>query len=209
MFHILSAMYVPTERLVLRDFREQDVDAVHAYASDPAVLAFTRWSTGTWDQTVAFVNEAQRVGGPTFLAVCERGSDEPIGGISAGKSEHVQLDQGELELSWVLRRDKWGLGYATEAVSVLIEELFLDPQVQKLVAFCHPDNMAAHRVLAKVGMTFEGRRDAVPAPVAAEVFSTQLGEMASPVLDEIPVVPPAAALRFGRGRPGTFATFMP
>lgn len=201
-------MYVATDRLVLRDFRLQDADAVHAFASDPAVHAWTRWDVATWEQTVDFVERARSGGGPQYLAVCLRGSEEPIGAIGAGPSDHSALEPGAVELSWAIRRDMWGRGISTEAVGVLLEELFIEPHVTKVVAFCHPENIAAQRVLGKAGMVLEARHDIAPLPVAADVFSDQgVGYRdLEPAVSDVPL---ATALRFARTRVGARAQFVP
>lgn len=203
-------MYVSTERLVLRDFRLNDVDAVHAITSDPDVAAFTPWVAQTWDLTVELVERAVTAGGPEHLAVCLRGSSELVGIVGSGPVIHGEAEAGSRELSWALRRDVWGQGIAAEAVSVLIEEVFLDPDVIKVVAYCHPDDRRTHRVMAKLGMTFEVKRGTVPDPVASEVFGT--GTL---VLQEatVPTMPAfelqATAMKFSRMRPGVRPTFHP
>lgn len=194
-------MYVATERLVLRDFRPHDVDAVHAFSSDPEVLALTRWLPASWDQTVEFVERAHQVGGPQFLAICLRGHEEPVGAIGAGPSEHTPLEPGAVELTCVLRRDVWRRGIATEAANVLLEELSVNPAITRIVAFCHPDNVAAQRLLMRLGMVLEMRRDIAPMPVAADVFGAQ-GIGYQDLEDLVEEVPLSAALRFGMSRAG-------
>jgi RimJ/RimL family protein N-acetyltransferase len=42
---------IRTQRLILRDFRVDDFEAAHAYASDPEVARFMRWGPNTEDDT--------------------------------------------------------------------------------------------------------------------------------------------------------------
>ncbi len=203
-------MYVSTERLVLRDFRHNDVDALHAITSDPDVAAFTPWVAQTWDRTVDLIERAVAAGGPAHLAVCLRGSGELIGIVGSGPIVHGEPEPGSRELSWALRRDVWGQGIAAEAVSVLIEEVFLDPDVLKVVAYCHPDDMRTHRVMAKLGLAFEARRGTAPEPVASEVFGADtltLQEATAPPAMDFELQ--ATAMKFSRTRPGVQPTFHP
>jgi aminoglycoside 6'-N-acetyltransferase len=203
-------MYVSTERLVLRDFRHNDVDAVHAITSDPDVAAFTPWNAQTWDLTVELVARGVEAGGPEHLAVCVRGTGELVGVVGSGPVIHGDPEPGARELSWALRRDVWGQGIAAEAVSVLIEEVFIDPEVVKVVAFCHPEDTRTQRVMAKLGLAFEVKRGSIPDPVAAEVFGTMsldLHEATAPA--ENVYESQATAMKFSRMRPGARPTFHP
>jgi RimJ/RimL family protein N-acetyltransferase len=56
---------------------------------------------------------------------------------------------------YVLRRDAWGRGLATE-VTVAMTRLADDLGMIRVHALCHPDNTASTRVLAKAGFLREG-----------------------------------------------------
>ena len=55
---------------------------------------------------------------------------------------------------YVLARDAWGLGYATEALAAMVS-LARQVGVQKLYALCHPNHQASIRVLEKCGFVLE------------------------------------------------------
>ena len=50
-----SPLPINTERLVLRDFRPEDVAAVHAYGSDPKVVRYMPWGPNTEAESQAFL----------------------------------------------------------------------------------------------------------------------------------------------------------
>ncbi|WP_329182307.1 GNAT family N-acetyltransferase (plasmid) [Streptomyces decoyicus] len=56
-------------------------------------------------------------------------------------------------LSYILREDTWGNGYATEAVKHVVAFAFTTAGLERLEAMHHPDNPASGRVLTKVGFT--------------------------------------------------------
>lgn len=62
-------------------------------------------------------------------------------------------------LSYILREDTWGNGYATEAVKHVADFAFTTAGLDRLEAMHHPDNPASGRVLAKVGFTRTGTSD--------------------------------------------------
>jgi len=61
------------------------------------------------------------------------------------------------EIGFTLRRDNWGRGLATEASLLLLAFGFDQLGMHRIAATSHPDNVASHRVLEKIGMAPEGR----------------------------------------------------
>lgn len=62
-------------------------------------------------------------------------------------------------LSYILREDTWGNGYATEAAKRVVAFAFTTAGLERLEAMHHPDNPASGRVLTKVGFTCTGTSD--------------------------------------------------
>jgi RimJ/RimL family protein N-acetyltransferase len=56
---------------------------------------------------------------------------------------------------YVLARDSWGLGYATEAVRAMVE-VSRQVGLVRLYAICHVDHARSARVLEKAGFSREG-----------------------------------------------------
>lgn len=63
------------------------------------------------------------------------------------------------EIGYILSDSFWGEGYATEASKVLVGWAEAQTSLERIVAVCHPDNLASRRVLEKVGLQFEARLD--------------------------------------------------
>ncbi|MFJ1550133.1 GNAT family N-acetyltransferase [Streptomyces sp. NPDC088246] len=62
-------------------------------------------------------------------------------------------------ISYILREDTWGHGYATEAAHQVVSVAFTTAGLNRLEAMHHPDNPASGRVLAKAGFTRIGTSD--------------------------------------------------
>jgi RimJ/RimL family protein N-acetyltransferase len=60
-------------------------------------------------------------------------------------------------MGWVLRRDAWGNGYATEAAEALLRFGVQSLGLHRVEATCAPANEASARVMARIGMRYEGR----------------------------------------------------
>ncbi len=146
-------MSLTTPRIEIRPFVIGDAAAVHAYGANPEVIKFMDWGPNTWDETLDFLSTATTSGRPERdLAIIERETGELIGGVGAR-----QVGPGRWEIGWVLRQDKWGLGYATEAAGALIRDVAAMDGVQSIEARCRPENRKSARVMEKLGMHYVKR----------------------------------------------------
>jgi ribosomal-protein-alanine N-acetyltransferase len=144
-----------TARLVLRRPRRDDAPAMFArYAGDPEVTRYLGWATHqTVQDTRAFLdfsdNEwARWPAGPYMIE--SRADATLIGGTGLGFETRQQATTG-----YVLARDTWGCGYATEAL-IAMRELASRLGVERLYALCHPEHQASWHVLEKGGFVREG-----------------------------------------------------
>jgi RimJ/RimL family protein N-acetyltransferase len=199
-------VYVSTERLVLRRFRETDVDAAHSLLGDPACAAYFDGTALTWADTVDFVERAIARDAIEEVAVTLRGG-EFVGVVRSGPFLHGEDELGGRELRWAVHRDHWGRGIATEAARTLVEEVFIDSAVTHVVAYCEREHLRARKVAEKLGMV-EERNLATPAvPVAAEVFGTVSLELREAVPDTRAVSP--SLVKYAYVRPGARRIFQP
>jgi len=148
-----------TERLWLREFKEQDWEAVHLYACDPDVVRYMPWGPNTEDDTHHFVQRAiayqrERPRRHYELALVLREEDLLIGGCGIRVS-NPDLDEGNM--GYCVNKDFWGRGYATEAAKALLRFGFETLNLHRIYAMCDPENRASARVLEKIGMSLEGR----------------------------------------------------
>lgn len=148
-----------TERLVLRDFTAADEDAVHQYASDPAVCRYVDWGPNTPAVTRAFLAdaalEAALVERRTFtLAITSKADGTVIGSVAVWE---VSAAHRRAELGFVVNPKSQGRGYASEAGSAVLGLAFARLGAQRVQATCRPENSASASVLTKIGMVEEGR----------------------------------------------------
>ncbi len=147
-----------TERLELRDFREDDVEAVHQWASDPDMVRFMGCGPNSRELTREFLQRifAARTAAPRRawdLVVVRRESQKVIGSIA------LRLDEGcrQASLGYCYHQDAWGQGFATEAAAEMLRFGFEDRDLHRIHATVDTRNGASIRVLDKLGMRQEGR----------------------------------------------------
>jgi ribosomal-protein-alanine N-acetyltransferase len=150
---------VLSDRLILRELVVTDEAAVHAYAADPVVTRFMVWGPNSTDETHRFITEAiadsQSPDRKLFdLAIVHRESQTLIGGAAL---RILDPEQGHGEIGYVLNRDYWSRGYATETAHALLRFGIDGLGLRRISATCDPENHASARVLQKAGLQFERR----------------------------------------------------
>lgn len=139
-----------TPRLVLRPFRPSDAPALHDYLSRPDAVEFEPYDPVGPQECERLA--AERAQDERFLAVC-LASGRLIGNL------FVAVDGPPAWHTWtigyVMHPDHWGHGYATEAVTALLGDLFGRRDAHRVVARCDPRNTRSWRLLERVGMRRE------------------------------------------------------
>lgn len=146
------------DAIELRELRFGDAEAVLGWTGDPEVTRYLVWDVGDLERAERFVRGAitgarDRPRSSFELAIVELATGRVVGAcrLSVGPWLHRRA-----EIGYVLRRDRWGRGYATEAASLLLG-VGWSLGMHRIEATCHPDNVASARVMEKVGMRLEGR----------------------------------------------------
>lgn len=149
---------IRTSRLELRDFRADDIDAVHAYASDPLVTRYTSWGPNTEAETREFLEtvaaEAASPARRSFaLAVVLREGEALIGSCAIMSRREMYR---EYEIGYVLHRDHWGRGIASEVAAALLGFGFGELGAHRIYAQVDPENEPSSRLLKRLGFRQEG-----------------------------------------------------
>lgn len=157
-----SDIVLRTPRLVLREFREDDVQAMRRVDADPEVKRYLPSEVLTEVETSAAIRwyiEQAREEPRTFYDLAITCSETPETAFEAVgwcrlAHRHDEVRQGEI--AYLLRRDLWGRGFATEVAARLLEFGFGTLELHRVFATCRPANVASWRVLERVGMRREG-----------------------------------------------------
>jgi ribosomal-protein-alanine N-acetyltransferase len=145
-----------TERLILRSFREEDVDAMAQLFSNPDFMRFSLGIFTERKQTIAFIEKVMgwdRAGIPSQFAVVPRGEDAIIG--YCGFFYHPEHGIEDLEIGYRLNPAYWNRGLITEAAHAVRDQGFRDWKLSRVISLIHPENIPSRRVAEKNGMKVE------------------------------------------------------
>lgn len=152
-------MKIETERLILRDFVEDDCHAMLAYNSDPLYLRYNDSIEGTQERVQEFIGWflAQQKEDPRIkfqLAVTLKSNNLLIGNCGVRMDA---VNSVEANIGYELDPKHWNNGYATEAARTIVDFGFTRFGVHRIWADCIAENTGSIHVLGKLGMKLEGR----------------------------------------------------
>ncbi|MGH3368078.1 MAG: GNAT family N-acetyltransferase [Nocardioidaceae bacterium] len=153
---------ISTERLLLRPYRPDDVEASLAYYEDPDVARYIPWEP--WSREVAeeqVLRRTTRTGienAASALALVVESAGGVIGDVVLWPADET-LSYGEA--GWAFHPRVAGQGFATEAVRALFEVAFGCYGMHRVMAKLDARNDRSARLCERLGMTREGhlRRD--------------------------------------------------
>jgi RimJ/RimL family protein N-acetyltransferase len=143
-----------TARLLLRGFEDDDLDPFAAMCADAEVMRYLGSPTldraGAWRKMALHLGHWQLRGYGKW-AVVERGTGRLIGRVGLWNPEGWP----GLEVGWLLARDSWGRGFATEAAEAALRFAFDRLDAEHVLSVIHPENAASIRVAERLGERYE------------------------------------------------------
>lgn len=157
-----KSLPISTEKLVLRPFRDADLDRFLEYRNDPAVARLQSWEGMSHGGAAAFLRRnAQDSLGTRGqwqqIAIALRPGDHLIGDIGV----FLRDDGRSAELGFTIAGPDQGRGLAREALAGLIGALFDQRELERLEAVTDTRNVAAMALLARLGFKIHSTADAV------------------------------------------------
>jgi ribosomal-protein-alanine N-acetyltransferase len=145
-----------TERLLLRQWRDEDLVPFAALNADPEVMEHFP-SALTPEQAADLAGRHQALleaGEPGLFAVEVRATGEFIGFVGLAVPRFEAAFTPCVEIGWRLARSAWGHGYASEAAVAVLDHGFNTLMLNEIVAFTARGNQRSRRVMERIGMTF-------------------------------------------------------
>ncbi|MEL6785627.1 MAG: GNAT family N-acetyltransferase, partial [Pseudomonadota bacterium] len=144
-----------TERLILRNWREEDKEAIAAISTDEEAARFVGGVAEGWQ---AFRMVAQYIGhlhlrGFTMFAVEEKETGQCLGWAGPWKPDGWPGN----EIGYGLRRSAWGKGYAAEAAIASLRFAYSQLGWESAISCIDKDNIGSQGVAKKLGAVLEQR----------------------------------------------------
>lgn len=143
-----------TKRLLLRTWKESDIESMTAINQDPKVCEFLP-RIGNRASTEAMIHRFIRQykqHGFCLYAVELKSTKEMIGFVGLDIPSFEAHFMPAVEVGWRLASRYWGKGYATEAAKAVLHYAFKELGMDEIVSFTAVDNKASRRVMEKLGM---------------------------------------------------------
>lgn len=159
-----------TERLLLRELLDEDLPSLLVFLEDPHVLRYLqRTEPLTQDEVwrelcAARCHQWQEPRHRYDLGIVIPDGDQLIGecGLELLFPHETSREPSGATIWFLLRRDQWGNGYATETARAVVGLAFVELGLPCVFGGCHPENVASRRVLEHLGMTFQGAQADFP-----------------------------------------------
>ena len=150
-----------TERLLLRQWREDDFDPFAELNADPEAMRFFP-SALTREQSDALATLArtmlsERGWGLWAVEVVDGAPFVGFVGLNVPTFEAPFLPA--VEIGWRLGREHWGHGYATEGARAAARFGFEELGLDEIVSFTSVVNERSRRVMERLGMTHDPAGD--------------------------------------------------
>ncbi|MEO5693441.1 MAG: GNAT family N-acetyltransferase [Usitatibacter sp.] len=142
---------IETERLLLRQFRNEDLEAYAPMCADPEVMRYlgtgvTLTRTETWRAMATMLGHWKLLGYGMF-AIELKTTGQLLG--RAGFLDPPGWPG--FELGWVLGPQHWGKGYALEAATAARDYAFKEMGRDRVISVIRPENARSIRVAEKLG----------------------------------------------------------
>jgi len=155
-------MIFETERLIIRNYRDEDRPVFAAIGGNPQARIYTRGvvkpaeSDSFIDKQIETID---RIG--CGFAVVERKTDGAVVGDVGIRPVPDDLPFGkkEFEIGWQLDPRYFGNGYAREAAKSWLDHGFLELQLDEVFAYTATFNTASEKVMKRIGMARDPSRD--------------------------------------------------
>ena len=145
-----------TERLDLRPLVSTDAEELYRMQSAPEMMRFLGGESPSVEKIRELIevnSEKLRGTGLGIRATILKASGQMVGRCGLFYSEIE--GKKEVELAYLIDRECWGMGLATEAGRVLVDDGL--KSFEKIIAVISPQNLASLRVAQKLGFEYQRR----------------------------------------------------
>lgn len=160
---LIPNLTLTSERLVLRKINASDFDTMVAHEQNPELMRYIRPITNldeTKTKVQSCIDDWQANEDLWLMLVVHLKDDvnnsNPVNeliGMVCLKFESIEFKR--MEIGYRFHTDFHGKGYAFEAAKCVVDFLFNEVNIHKLLAYCVADHQASYKLMEKLGMQRE------------------------------------------------------
>ena len=147
---------IKTERLLLRQFVESDLENVFKGLSDPDIIKHYGVSYNTLDEAkeqMKFFSDLEKNETGIWWAICSPDNKTFYG---AGGLNSLNREYRKAEIGFWLLTDYWGQGIMTEVLPIICAYGFDHLGLHRIEGFVESDNMNCKKAMQKLDFIHEG-----------------------------------------------------
>ncbi|HEV8051183.1 MAG TPA: GNAT family N-acetyltransferase [Parachlamydiaceae bacterium] len=152
---------ITTNRLILRPWRNEDLEPFARMNADPRVMEYfpAILSKEESDDLAKRISNKLQQQGWGLWAVSVPGVAEFIGFIGLAEPSFNAHFTPAVEIGWRLAYDFWGKGYATEGARACLKYGFENLGLNEIVSFTATQNMRSRHIMEKICMHHDSKDD--------------------------------------------------
>lgn len=144
---------IETDRLILRNFKEKDINILHSYRNNISCSKYQRWEDSSKEYLIDFIEKEKLKtlnNDSLQLAIAHKESDDLVGDVFIAFKEKC------ITIGYTIDFKYHRKGYAYEIIKELINYLFNNFEDYEIVGLVHPDNKPSKNLLEKLSFECEG-----------------------------------------------------
>jgi len=154
-------VHIETERLIIRDIEEYDVEGIFKLDSDPEVHEFLGKkpikTMKEAEEVIAYIRGQYEKNGIGRWAVIDKKTKDFIGWTGLKYEEGLREDFSYYDIGYRLRKKYWGKGIATETAIESLKYGFEKLNLSEIGAAADINHIVSNKILKKVGLKFIDR----------------------------------------------------
>ena len=147
---------IETERLILRRYKETDIDAIYDIITDKRLTQYIKYPDKTKEEELEcikkWISEADESKYERWVIELKSTGDV-VGNIDINT---IVKKHNYCNVGYSIRYDYWGNGYASEALKAVSDHLLKNSRYYLVECSCNELNKASSRVMEKAGFKKDG-----------------------------------------------------
>ncbi|WP_223668857.1 GNAT family N-acetyltransferase [Kangiella shandongensis] len=154
---VIRIPVIETERLILRSFRESDLEPYYEMMADPDITRYLM-SSEPLSHHDAWRSAATMAGHWMLHGFGQWAIEEKSSGKFIGRCGIIEPEGWpSKEVGWVLHKSAWGQGYATESAQAALNYAFSVMKLDTIISLIQSGNEPSVSVAERIGESFKER----------------------------------------------------